>query len=272
MKTPFHLLGLLAILTFSWSCSFVAPSPSRSPTPLPSLEAVRLSNETIRSLRGVANIELLYQGKWLKTRVAIALAEPGLMRLETLNFLDQPLLILTADGVALQAFSLPENRFYRGTVSEGLTHFMNLRIGSEAFVSLILGKIPTTGDGSIRYDSNRGLYQVTFPPSIRWRMQTFWIHPRTLRVVEITKRDALTGKEIRIWFSRVRKVQSVDFPMGIEIGITEVNSLIKLRFRTLEINPSFAPDLFRLTIPPGVEVVELNQAIKRPPSALETEE
>jgi hypothetical protein len=233
---------------------------------------VRLSNETIRSLRGVANIGLSYQEKSLKTRVAIALAEPGLMRLETLNFLDQPLLILTTDGVALQALSMPENRFYRGTVLEGLSHFINLRIGSEALVSLILGRIPTTGDGSIRYDANRGLYRVSFPPSIRWKMQDFWIHPRTLRVIEIAKKDAMSGEAIRVSFSRVRKVQSVDFPTGIEIGIAEVNSLITLRFRKLEINPSFAPDLFRLAIPPGVEVVELDHVIGRQPSALGTEE
>jgi len=259
-------VALLVALIIPLSCTLLKHPPSRPSISAPPLvEEVRLSNERIRSLQGIARVDWIYQGKRLRTRQAIALAKPGFMRLETLNFLNQPLLILTTDGVTLQAISLSENRFYRGAVSEGLTHFMGLRMGSEELVSLILGEIPLHGDASICYDSRRRLYKLTFPPSTRWERQTFWIHPKTLRVVEASKTDAFKREEIRFCFSQFRKTGSVTFPREIQIEVPAIDNRIRINFRKIEINLPLPPDIFRLSIPPGVEVVEINDSMMRFP-------
>jgi len=273
LRISIRPLAFLVILTFSWGCSLVRPPSWRPSIPFsPLIEAVRLSNERIRSLRGIARIELVYQGKRFRARQAIALAKPGLMRLETLGLLNQPLLILATDGVTLQALSISENRFYEGTVSGGLSHFMHLRTNSEEFVSLILGSIPLREDGSLRYDAYRSLYQLTFPPSTRWETQTFWIHPKTLRVLEILKTDALNGEEIRISFGRFRKAGSVTFPMEIDIEVPAADNRIRLRFRRVEVNPSLSQDLFRLSTPPGVEIVAIDQDMGRFPAPSKLQE
>ncbi len=225
---------------------------------------VRSSNEGIRSLRGVARSDLVYQGKKIRIRQAIALAKPGLMRIETLNFLDQPLLILATDGVTLQAMSLSENRFYRGTVSQGLNHFMRLGMSSQALISLILREIPSREDGSISYDPQRRHYRLTIPPSSRWATQTFWIEPKTLRIIEVSSTDVLSGDEIRIFFSQFRKTGSLNFPREIRIDVPAINNRIRLRFQKIEINPLLPSDLFRLSVPPGVEVVEIAESASRP--------
>ena len=266
-------MAFVAALIIPLSCTLLKYPPSRPSISAPPLvEEVRLSNERIRSLQGIARVDWIYQGKRLRTRQAIALAKPGFMRLETLNFLNQPLLILTTDGVTLQAISLSENRFYRGAVSEGLTHFMGLRMGSEELVSLILGEIPLRGDATINYDSRRGLYRLTFPPSARWETETFWIDPKTLRVLEISKTDPLGREEIRILFGPFRKRGSVTFPTKIQIELPTVDNRIRLNFRKVEINPPLSPDLFRLPIPPGIEVVEIDDSMGRFPSAFPAQE
>lgn len=269
MKIALRLLAFLIVLSFPVACSLLKHPPSR---PLilvpPPVEEVRLSNIPIRSLRGIAGIELIYQGKRFRARQAIALEKPGFMRLETLNSLDQPLLILATDGVTFQAMSMTENRFYTGTVVEGLGYFMRLRMSSEESVSLILGEIPLHEDASIRYDSGRGLFQLTFPPSAEWETQTFWIEPETLRVVEITKTRALTGEEIRVSFSQFRKTGSVAFPKEIQIELSGGDNRIGLNFREIEIDLPLPQGLFSLSIPPGVEVVEIEDDMRQSPLPL----
>lgn len=272
MKIFLRPAAFFAILILLLSCCLLKRPPSRPSIPAPPLvEEVRLLNERIRSLRGTARIELSYQGKRLRARQAIALAKPGFMRIETLNFLNQPLLILVTDGVTLQAMSLSENRFYRGDVSKGLAHFTGLRMSSEELVSLILGEIPLRGDSSIGYDSRRRLYVLTFPPSNRRKTETFWVDPKTLRVVEISKTDLKSG-EIRILFSRFKKAGSATFPREIEIEVPETDNRIGLNFRKVEVNPLLGPDLFRLPIPPGVEVVEIDDAGGQFPRAFPAQE
>ncbi|MBW2120749.1 MAG: DUF4292 domain-containing protein [Deltaproteobacteria bacterium] len=199
-----------------------------------------------------------FQGKRMSATQAIALAKPGFMRLETLNFLNQPLLIAATDGVSFEAMVLAENRFYRGSVSRGLARFMGLRMESEALVSMFFGEIPYREAGSIAYAHERGLFRLNFPRSPQWEAQTFWIHPKTLRVVEVSKIDHM-GQEIRISFKRFRKTRSVAFPREIEIEASGSGSLIRLDFRKVTINVPLPEELFRLPVPPGAEVVEMDE-------------
>ena len=208
-------------------------------------------------------MELVYQGRKVRARQAIALAKPGLMRLETLNFLDQPLLILATDGLAFQAFSLTENRFFKGTVSVGISRFMHLPMNSDEFVSMILADVPLREDASLRYDAAKRLYELTFPPSTRWRTETFWVHSKTLRVLEILKIDAFSGEEIRISFSRFRRTDSVTFPGEIEIEVPAARNRVRLKFSSIAVNVPLPPELFRLSHPPGVEVVDMDHDVSR---------
>jgi hypothetical protein len=273
LKIALRPLTFSIVFTLLFGCSLVKPPPTRESVRIPpTAEKVRLSNQQIRSLRGFARIELIHQGKRVRARQAIALVKPGLIRLETLNSLDQPLLILATDGVTFQVMSLSESRFYTGTVSEGFAHFIHLRTSSEELVSLILGEIPPHGDPSVSYDSDRALYRLMFPASANWKTQTFWIDPDTLRVVDISKTDAFTGEEIHCHFSRFRRKGSVIFPMEIQIEVIGVNKRIALDFRKLEVNPPLPRDLFTLSVPRGVEVVEIRESAKEAPFVFPAQE
>jgi hypothetical protein len=156
--------------------------------------------------------------------------------------------------------SLSENRFYRGGVSEGLGHFLHVRINSEALVSLVLADMPSVEEVSMDYDSGKGLYRLAFPPSAQWMVQTYWIHPKTLRVVEMSKTLALEGEEIRVFFREFRKTGSVRFPREIEIEVPGASNRIRIDLHEIDINPSLPPDLFVLTPPAGVEVLEIDDS------------
>jgi hypothetical protein len=240
--------------------------PPKVPPPIvvsPPIAAIRSANDTVRSFRGVASTKLFYQGKSLRAKQAVAVAQPGSMRFETFGFLNQPLWILVTDGVTLQVASLSENRLYQGAVSEGLNQILGFRLTSQEFVSLFVGKLPDRMDGSVSYDPERGLHRLVFPPSSRWHAEMFWIHPRTWRVVEICKTDAMTGREIRVSFNRFQRKGSVVFPREITLTLDRPDDRVQFVFRNTEINPALPPELFRLTVPPGIEVVELGDDMAR---------
>lgn len=253
------------MLCILWGCFPLKQPPTSPPAGVaPSIETIRSANAPIRALRGVVRTELTTSRKSLKVKQAIAVAQPGWMRIETLGFLDQPLWILATDGVVLQAISLPENRFYRGSVSDGLTVFLGFRLTGEEFVALFLGEIPDRMDGFVRYDPQRNLHRLTFPPSSRWAAETFWIDPKTLRPVEISKIDASTGHEIRFFFNRFRQKESVMFPKEVAVELPGPESRVRFVFRKTEINPTLPPGLFRLAIPPGVEIVDIDHTDRFP--------
>ena len=257
MKTYPALLGVSVVFTLFWGCSLTPYPPSRPRVPAPTVEEVRLANRGVRSLRALGKVELHYQGKRAVAREAIALVRPGSLRLETLDSLNRPVLILATNGSSFQAMSLSENRFYRGGVSEGLGYFLHVRISSEALVSLLLGDIPPEGAVSMGYDSGKGLYRLAFPPSTEWMTQNYWIHPKTLKVLEMSK-TILEGEEIRVVFNGFKKTGSVQFPREIALEVPGARNRIRLDLHTIEINPSLPPDLFALSPPIGAEVLEIN--------------
>lgn len=239
-------------------CSLLERPPSRPPMlPPDAISTLRARNGRVQSLRGIARMELHYEGRRLRTRQAMALAKPGRMRIETVNVLDQPIFILAADGKSFQAVSLSENRFYFGTVSEGFTRFMHLRMTSRDLISLILGEVPAAGDPLIDYDSRRDLFRLVFLHSVPWDKQIFWVEPERLTIVEVLKTNTSTGRQIRAVFGRFRKTGSVDFPWEIRVEIPGLGNWIKIKFREVEINVPFSEDLFRLSPPPGMSAVEI---------------
>jgi hypothetical protein len=252
----------VAFFALLFGCYHIKYPPYKPSVPITDLVGmVRESRSQIHSLRGIGRIEVVSQGKRVRTRQFIVLAKPDMMRVDLLHFMDLPYLRLAFRGDTFQALDMRENVFYTGRVVKGLSLFVPLRLTSREFIAFVFGEIPSQEYLSARYDPARRLYQLTFPPSTRWESQTFWIHPKTLRIVEASKTAASEGEVIRIFFSRFRKVGAMNFPAEILLEVSGIGSRIKLDFRKIEVNPSLSPELFRLSVPPGVEVVEITDEV-----------
>jgi hypothetical protein len=208
---------------------------------------------------------LVSRGKRFRTRQFIAAVKPDMMRIDVLNPLNLPYLSLAFQDETFQAMDMRDNVFYTGGVAEGLSLFLPLCLTGREFIALIFGDIPKENHVAIKYDSHRHLYRIDFSPSTRWTEQTFWIDPKTLRVVEIAKTDAVKGDEIRVSFSQFRKTTSGTFPTEIGIQLPAVNSRIQLSLRKIEINPPLNRELFHLSVPPGAEVLEIDQSARPSP-------
>lgn len=251
-------MSFLIVATLFSGCSLIKYPPYRLPTPSPDLiERARQSNGEIRSVRGIGRVEVVSQGKKLRSKQFILVGKPDMMRIDLLDFRGLPFLRLAFRGETFQAMDMRENVFYFGEVARGISLFVPLRINSREFVALLLGEMPSQEQVLARYDAHRRLYELTFPPSIRWESQTFWIHPKTLRVKEVSKIGAATGEVIRVSFSRFRRSGHAAFPREVKIEVPGAENRIRFSFQTIDINPRLPRELFRLTIPRGAEVVEI---------------
>ncbi len=229
------------------------------------IEKVRESNGTIQSVRGIGRVEVFSRGKKFRTRQFLVLTKPDMMRIDLLDFRDLPYMSLAFQGETFEAVDMRENVLYTGEVANGLSLFVPLRLTSVEFIEFIFGEMPNQDQVSARYDPHRRFYQLTFGPSNRWDSQTFWIHPKTLRVVEVSKRDASTGDVIQISFDRFKGRGSTSFPREVKIEVPGDTGRIRFSFQKIDINPPLPRDLFRLLIPPGITVVEIEDEMTRRP-------
>lgn len=227
---------------------------------------VRQSNGRIRSIRGIGRVEVVSDGKKFKARQFMVLEKPDMMRVDLLSFLDLPYLRLAFKGDTFQAMDMRANVFYTGELARALSLFVPIRVTSREFIAFVFGEIPEQDHLRARYDPRRRLYELDFPPSTRWKSQTFWIHPKTSRVVEISKKSVRESEKetIRVSFSRFRKTGSMTFPTEVEIEVSGANNRIRFNFRKIEINPPLPREPFRLPIPPGAEVVTIDEGMRRP--------
>ncbi len=262
MKIASPPLTLLIIFAFLWGCSHIYPTYQPSTLSPDLIEVMRESYGQIQSVRGIGRIEVVSRGKIIRTRQFIVLAKPDMIRADLLNFLDLPYFRLAFQGEAFQAIDMRENVFYTGEVAKGVSIFVPLRLSSREFIASILGELPDQSHVLARYDPHRRLYELTFAASARWERETFWIHPKTLKVVEVSKTDALRGGVVRISFSQFRKIGSVSFPMEIQIEEAGANNRIRFNFRKIEINIPLSRELFELSVPPGVEIVEIDERMR----------
>ncbi len=227
---------------------------------------VRQTDVQIQSIRGIGGVEVVSNGKKFKARQFMVLGKPDMMRVDLLSFLDLPYLRLAFKGDTFQAMDMRSNVFYTGELVKALALFVPIEVTSREFIALVFGEIPEEDHLWARYDPGRRLYELDFPPSARWTRQTFWIQPKTSRVVEIFKKGVRESEKetIRISFGRFRKAGSMTFPTQVEIEASGADNRIRFNFRKIEINPPLPREPFRLPVPPGAEVVTIEEGMRRP--------
>src|SRR5215218_10329768 len=122
-----------------------------------------------------------------------AIARPGMLHLETLDFFGKPLAVLVSDGRRFGLYQAQENRYYRGPATpENLSRFLPVVIPGEELVALMLGQAPrlAVAPVSVRSDAKEGGYVLTLegevPSAQGGRVkatQVLVVHPQHYRVL-----------------------------------------------------------------------------------------
>jgi hypothetical protein len=190
------------------------------------------------------------------TRQVLVVARPTRLRIEVLSALGS-LFVLTADDGVLAAYAPREGTIYRGHASRAnLWRYAHVDLSVADVVNLLLGTPPP------RVGRNE---VVSFDPEMKaielWReidsgAQVVWFNGM-LRATAVEERDNEGRVRWRARFEDFAPNQA-DLPQRVEIEIPPQNQHLAIDLQDPEINPTLTESIFRLSTPPGVAEVHLD--------------
>lgn len=198
----------------------------------------------LRSLRGMATVEVTVREETRRFREAVALRWDGRFRLETLGAMGLPALIVASDGeqvvVRNGSGRVPEDG------RELFTRLFGLSLTPTALTRLLSGLPPRPVGPSAQVFSlpERGAYLVEGEGG--GAVERLYLDAAgVLLGGEIWQE----GEGLRFTFAAVRQVAEIPFPGEITLTQLRRPVTVTLTYETVELNPPLPDDLF--TLPPS---------------------
>lgn len=248
------LSPLLPILLLA-GCATLPP-PREAGDPLPQerarafLALLHAREGQLRSLRGMAVVEVTLKEETRRFREAVALRWDGRFRLETLGAMGLPALIVASDGEQV----VVRDGTGRGGIPEDgreiLTRLFGLSLSPVSLARLLSGLPPRPVEPSalVFYLPERQAYLVEGEGS--GSLQRLYLDPAgTLLGGEIWQ----DREGLRFTFARVRRVEEMLFPGEITLTQLRRPVTVTVTYQAVELNPPLPDTLFTLPLspPPG---------------------
>ncbi len=270
------LLFLAGALVFLTGCPSAHLPPMQDPFP----HISELTTETVSqiigqrakrfsSLWGEGKISIQNWEERYKFSEAFVLQYPASFRLETLGFLDQPVVFLTSDGSFLSLYSKKHHTYYRGVASQkNLFRLSGINLSVEDMLQVLSGNPPTLSQISSEWgievpagqDSAERYFfleRISLPRKIIQRIR-FDSQRRAVVGVEeyMLESGALT---LKITFSDFRAdVGEYAVPAVIQIERPFDNVRIDIHYKSFTVNQPLEQELFSFDTPAGAKVVFLD--------------
>jgi Domain of unknown function (DUF4292) len=203
-----------------------------------------------------------------------AIARPGMLHLETLDFFGKPLAVLVSDGRRFGMYQAQEGRYYRGPATpENLSRFLPVVIPGEELVSLMLGQAPRLAvtPVDVSTDAEAGGYLLTLEGELPGpggtpvkATQVLTVHPVHYRVLRSVVRGV---SAYDLSFSDFRQSGAVTFPRRAELEAASARTTLVLSYTDVTLNGPPDLTMFELAAPEGVPVVDVDEKGRPLPSA-----
>jgi outer membrane lipoprotein-sorting protein len=239
--------GLAAVILLAGCATFPPPREAGRAVPREQREALfarlQIREGQIRSVRGIAAIEVTLNEETRRFREALALRSDGRFRLETLGAFGLPVLIIASDGNRVVVHRVSEQA---GVVTDGerlLNGLLGLKLPPAAFVRLLTGlpPRPVVPSSFVSYLPGRQAYLFEGEDG------------NSVQRLYLDSSGALLGGEIwtgrqglRFTFSAVRDVGGIAYPMGITLAQVRRPVSVRVAYQKIDINPVLADRLFTL--------------------------
>lgn len=217
------------------------------------LETLRVDGHTFQSLRGLAKVQVVWQGKTTTATQALVVEKPDRFRAETLNpfGFGSPLLLMVTDGSELAVMVPGEGRLFRGEASfRNLQRFTKVPLQLEDLVCLMLYDVPVIAYEK-RYSAidPAGEYRLVLlgEPDRRQELR----FNRRMRLLE-TAYFLSDDLALRVRYDNF-SVGSDPFPQSAFMEMPLQKAEASLAFTEIATNVAPLAESFQLTTPPGYE-------------------
>lgn len=205
---------------------------------------LQIREDQIRSVRGIAGVEITLKEETRRFREALALRSDGRFRLETLGSFGLPVLIIASDGNRVVVHRMSDQP---GVVTDGdqlVNGLLGLELPPASLARLLSGLPPRPVASSplVLYLPQRHAYLLEGEDT-----------DGAVQRLYLDASGGLLGGEIwrgrhglRFTFSAVRDVEGIPYPMGITLTQTRHPVRVQVTYQAIDLNPILADRLFTL--------------------------
>lgn len=263
----FVATALVCLVLAGWSgCAPRRPIPTPPPAipdKIPSvhelLAPLDARREEPAGLRGLAKVTYRDAEQRGSATQAVAVALPDRFRLESFSLLGVAALH-ACDGQTLAAYFPREGVVYRGAATPAtIARFTRLHLSPGQVVRLLLGLPPFavgTDGAEVRADPN-GRYKVHLPHPDRGHA-TLWFDAQARRLRGWDVVGASGNVHARGELDDYRPVAGRMVPFTIRLSDPEAGRHVRVEYRELEASAELPASLFTVSVPAGVEKIDLD--------------
>jgi hypothetical protein len=255
------------VVSFLFSVSLLSGCaslwPRRTPREILSstdlLQRVQARNRRIQSIRAQAKVTINFGKNRFTLEELIIIKKPASLRVEAFSSIGQTLLYLTIDGEVFEALVPGENRLYRGeATTKNLSPLFSFPGDARKLIPLMVGELGWSDDERLAaYYSQKDKAYIVKEDAPEGSRRIFWIDPFHFAPLRATELDKLRNPQWEVLFAKFRKRNGVHFPTDIDFRIPPSERRIRMHLLEWEINPSLEKGIFRLDVPKGVEIIDM---------------
>lgn len=229
------------------------PAPSVPVSGDDLIKGIEEWRDNIRSLKGIARINIVSGEKETNAREVIAIRRPKSIRLETIGLFGAPAMILATDGVKCSIHITSEDKVLTWDIAspEVPIPLPFKLLETEEIADIFLGGTPVIKYGSVdlSYSDRIGVYTLTLHSRDGFQEQVLLIDAATLRLMRSEIADGHRGMIISLSFDNYQDIGGIWFPKRIEARFLPKNDTATISFEVTEINPKMEDELFVLSPP-----------------------
>jgi len=241
------------------SCA-VRPEPPNLPEAESILESFEKKRDSEHSLRARAIADTFSGPDRIRSRVDVFINTPDRARVELVSPFESPMAIMVADRGRFFMHDMREGRFYIGTDSAAsIEKLLNIPLNGRQAAALFMGRVPVIDYvfSICRWDS-RGYYTIDLIDA-QERHQNLRISPDSCRSLMGSTLSDRDGLFYSIEMSGKAPGRSGCIPGRIEITLPRKDTDVIFVYKKAETGVSLPESAWRLGIPPGTRVEQLDQ-------------
>lgn len=257
-------IGILVALTLlAAGCAKVSPPqvkeiPRQEQSRAQMLEILERSYAHA-SMQALAEVRLCRGEDKQSSTQALHVQSPYQLRAEVYNFMGQMLVMLTADGAALEAYVPSRKTLYRGMATRArMERFAYVPLMPADMVALLLQRLPP-GVLQLAQIEKQMHNSLRFIISAQ---QEYIVHFSPAQVERIVYREM--GQEVfSIAYAAATPTPTGSaaemFPRRMELRMPLRDLELDIELEDVQLNPAIEPDLFKIEVRDGVEIVSLEE-------------
>ncbi len=235
------------------ACRPRTPPADLSLDPSDLLAQVQRAQGRVRSVRGEARVRVDGEGFRGAVRELVAAEKPDRLRVDTLDFFGNPVVMLAAADGKLALYDARARVFYRGAATPAnLARLVPLPLPADALATILCGSAPLLPGRPARAAPGRGVVAL----EIEGARRTQHLEIGEAASVERSVLDGAGGYTLR--FDQFRSRPGGRLPNDVQLRSDAPRVRLDLHWTEVEVNADVDRRLFRIEPPRGARIVELD--------------